>query len=200
MVLLSISCSKLQSSIGNLVWLFDSGKSIVSGEGKLKAFWRVLLVSFQWEIFYVLVHQKYPHQINHIAQVRIERDLIRCGLEMMPMIGHVSLEIYICSSLEYHWKFDLSAQHLNESRKLGWGTGIQHSVKLNKNMSCWQKSSWNKLRNKFSWSFQNWYFIYMGAHVEFVTNVTDGTHVCIRTLQNAQQIKGIGYFDSFNTL
>ena len=85
MVLLSISYSKLQSSIGHLVWLFDSGNSIVSGEGKLKSFWRVLLVSFQWEIFYVLVHQKYPRQINHIAQVRIERDLIRFGLEMMPI-------------------------------------------------------------------------------------------------------------------
>ena len=48
----------------------------------------------------------------------------------MPITGHVSLEIYICSSLGYHWKFDLSAQHLKESRKLGWGTSIQRSVKL----------------------------------------------------------------------
>ena len=38
--------------------------------------------------------------------------------------------------------------------------------------------------DKFSFilgAFQNWYFIYMGAHVEFITNVTDDTRVCVRT-------------------
>ena len=40
----------------------------------------------------------------------------------------------------------------------------------------------------------------MGAHVDFVTNITDGTRVCVRTLPNAQQIQDTEYFDSFNTL
>ena len=36
--------------------------------------------------------------------------------------------------------------------------------------------------------------------MDFVTNITDGTRVYVRTSPNAQQIQDTLYFDSFNTL
>ena len=60
----------------------------------MNSFWRpwVLLVSFQYGISEVLVDQKYPRHVNHIAKVRIEKDIVRLGLDMMSHYGSCVLK------------------------------------------------------------------------------------------------------------
>ena len=87
------------------------------------------------------------------------------------------------------------------SLELGWGPSIQHSCRY------YELKLAEELMKQIngqllicSMRLSELIFHIHGAHGEFVTNVTDDTRVCVRTLPNAQQNQGVQYFDSSNTL
>ena len=92
MVSLSFSCLKLQSSIGHLVWLFDSGNSIVSGGN-----WCPYQKSF------TMHKSKYPAPKLEILHPN-QKGTMQVIIGLWPLV-HIIYEVILEKPDHFIWKW-----------------------------------------------------------------------------------------------